>query len=188
MATRWNRIPDPNEDVVQRTSEDVGKVKKRMNVESSGLKGGAKEAVREAGGRAASRLGARAGAAGVALQQGYELGRDIDERTGIGKKLVDKVIGKEIDRAVNKRDKVELSEESKERIKRGALDNKYGLPVDEPRKMDPEVMRMFERNPNYRMGEETEKTPEQYKRGGKVSASSRADGIAKRGKTRGRMY
>lgn len=183
MATRWNRIPDPNEDVVQRTSEDVGKVKKRINVESSGLKGGAKESVKEAGSRAASRLGARAGAAGVALQQGYEVGRAIDEKTGVGKKLVDKTVGKEIDRAVNKRDKVELTEEAKERIKRGDLDKKRE--PDESRKMDPELVRMFERNPMYQMGDESK---EGYKRGGKVSASSRADGIAKRGKTRGRMY
>lgn len=185
MATRWNRIPDPNEDVVQRTSEDVGKVKKRMNVESSGLKGGAKESVKEAGSRAASRLGARAGAAGVALQQGYELGRAIDEKTGVGRKLVDKLAGEDIDRAVNKRDKVELSKESKERIKRGDLDSKFGRAVDEPRKMDPELIRMFERNPGYQLGDETR---EGYKRGGKVSASSRADGIAKRGKTRGKVY
>lgn len=183
MATRWNRVPDPNEDVMQRTSEDVGKVKKRMNVESSGLKGGAKEAVKEAGGRAASRLGARAGAAGVALQQGYEIGRAIDEKTGIGRKLVDKLAGEDIDRAVNKRDKVELSEESKERIKRGDLNKKRESESEKEPPLD-----MFLRKPGYRMGEETEKTPEQYKRGGKISASSRADGIAKRGKTRGRMY
>ena len=177
MATRWNRIPDPNEDVVQRTAEDVGKVRKRMNVESSDLKGGAKEAVREAGGRAASRLGARAGAAGVALQQGYEIGRAIDEKTGVGRKIVDKTIGKDIDRAVNKRDKVELSEESKERITRGDLDKKRES-EDEKEKIDEKLLDMY--RPRVIDG--------QYKRGGKVSASSRADGIAKRGKTRGRMY
>lgn len=177
MATRWNRVPDPNEDVMQRTSEDVGKVKKRMNVESSGLKGGAKEAVKEAGGRAASRLGARAGAAGVALQQGYEIGRAIDEKTGIGRKLVDKLAGEDIDRAVNKRDKVELSEESKERIKRGDLDKKRES-ESEKEKIDEKLLDMY--RPRVIDG--------QYKKGGKVSASSRADGIAMRGKTRGRMY
>jgi hypothetical protein len=31
-------------------------------------------------------------------------------------------------------------------------------------------------------------TPSDFKKGGKVSASSRGDGIAKRGKTRGKMY
>ena len=177
MATRWNRIPDPNEDVVQRTSEDVGKVKKRMNVESSGLKGGAKEAVREAGARAAGRLGMRASLAGGALQTGYEAGRAIDEVTGAGKKLVDKTVGEKIDRAVNKRDKVELSEESKERIKRGDLDKKRES-ESEKEKIDEKLLDMY--RPRVIDG--------QYKKGGKVSASSRADGIAKRGKTRGRMY
>lgn len=183
MATRWDRVPNLDEDVARRVSEDVGKVKKRMNVESSDLKGGAKQSVKEAGGRAASRLGARAGLAGAALQGGYELGREIDEKTGIGKKLVDKTIGKDIDRAVNKRDRAELTEESKERIKRGDLGKKSES--SESRKMDPDLVRMFERNPMYQMGDEAR---EGYKRGGKVSASSRADGIAQRGKTRGRVY
>ena len=114
----------------------------------------------------------------------------------IGKKLVDMTVGKDIDRAVNKRDKVELSKDAKERIKRGALDSKYGLPVDskyglpvyEREKPDEAVLRMFQRNPNYRMGEETEATPEKYKRGGEVSASKRADGCCVRGKTRGKVY
>ena len=186
MATRWSRVPDPNEDVVQRTTEDVGKVKKRMNVESSGLKGGAKESVKEAGGRAASRLGARAGLAGAALHGGYDLGRDIDEKTGVGKKIVEATVGKNIDRAVNKRDKVELTEESKERIKRGDLDKKKES--DDSSKLPPELRRIFQRNPSYQMGDE-EMEGQRYRSGGKVSsASKRADGIAKRGKTRCKVY
>lgn len=191
MATRWDYVPDLGEDVVRRTSEDVGKVKKRINVESSGLKGGAKEAVREAGGRAASRLGARASTVGAALQGGYELGREIDERTGVGKKIVDATVGKDIDRAIAKRDKVELSEESKKRIARGDLDKKAD--EDSSRKMDPDLVRMFQRKPMYQMGDEVlykdmRDEREGYSRGGKLTASSRADGCAKRGKTKGKMY
>ena len=174
-----------DEDVVRRTSEDVGKVKKRMNVESSGLKGGAKESVRDAGGRAASRLGTRAVLANTALQGGYALGREIDERTGVGKKLVDATVGKDIDRAVAKRDKVDLSEESKERIRRGDLKEKAS--EDSSRKMDAELMRMFLRNRNYNDGIRDEREGV-FAKGGKVTASSRADGIAKRGKTRGKVY
>ena len=97
--------------------------------------------------------------------------------TGAGKKLVDKTVGEKIDRAVNKRDKVELSEESKERIKRGDLDRKRES-ESEKEKIDEKLLDMY--RPRVIDG--------QYKKGGKVSASSRADGIAKRGKTRGRMY
>ena len=110
MATRWQSIPGATENVVERTAEDIGKVRKRMNVDSSGLKGGAREAVREAGGRAANRLGARAGMAGAALQGGYELGRALDESTGIGKKLVGKA-GSAIDRAASG-DRVRLTKEA----------------------------------------------------------------------------
>ena len=177
MATRWDRVPNLDEDVAKRVSEDVGKVKKRMNVESSDLKGGAKQSVKEAGGRAASRLGARAGLAGAALQGGYELGREIDEKTGIGKKIVDATVGKDIDRAVNKRDKVELSEDAKERIARGELKAKREA-ESEKEKIDEKLLDMY--RPRVIDG--------QYKKGGKVSASKRADGIAMRGKTRGRMY
>jgi hypothetical protein len=185
MATRWDYVPNLDEDVVRRTSEDAGKVKKGRNVDSSNLKGGAKESVREAGRRAAGRLATRAGLTGGALQGGYDLGREIDERTGVGKKLVDATVGKDIDRAVAKRDKVELSEESKKRIARGDLDKKAD--EDSPRKMDPELMRIFQRNRNYNDGIRDEREGV-FAKGGKVTASSRADGIAKRGKTRGRMY
>lgn len=114
MATRWQSVPGMDEDVVQRTAEDIGKVRKRMNVESSGVKGGAKDSVREAGGRAARRLGVRAGMAGAALQGGYDLGRAIDESTGVGKKMVDKA-GKAIDRAASG-DRVTLTKEAKQRV------------------------------------------------------------------------
>lgn len=183
MATRWDRVPNLDEDVVKRTSEDVGKVKKRMNVESSGLKGGAKESVKDAGSRAASRLGARAGLAGAALKGGYDLGREIDEKTGVGKKIVEATVGKDIDRAVAKRDKVELTEESKKRIARGDLDKKADAASS--RSMDPDLVRMFQRDTTRDDGLRDER---EFRRGGKVSASSRGDGIAKRGKTRGKVY
>jgi hypothetical protein len=114
MATRWQSIPGATENVVERTSEDIGKVRKRMNVESSGLKGGAKESVKEAGGRAARRLGARAGLAGAALQGGIEAGRALDEATGVGRKLVDKA-GSAIDRAATG-DRVTLTKDAKRRL------------------------------------------------------------------------
>lgn len=176
MATRWDRVPGMTDDVVKRSVEDVQKVRKGMNVDSSDLKGGARQAVREAAGRAASRLAGRAGAAGAALEGGYALGREIDERTGLGKRMVDESgLGDAAERMVNRRDKVELSKESQERIAKGELEEKRKETAKRTRSEEPADDEMAS---HYRP----------YKKGGKVkvTASSRADGIAKRGKTRGR--
>lgn len=172
MATRWQSIPGLTEDVVDRTAEDIGKVRKRMNVDSTNLKGGARESVREAGARGARRLGARAGAVGAALQGGYDLGREIDERTGVGKKLVDKTVGPAIDRAVNKRDKVELSEDAKERIRRGDLKEK---PPEELNKLDPDIVRMYQRNSFHRATEDDM----EFAKGGGVRGWGKARGARK---------
>jgi hypothetical protein len=159
MATRWQSIPGATENVVERTSEDIGKVRKRMNVESSGLKGGAKESVKEAGGRAARRLGARAGLAGAALSGGYEAGRALDEATGVGKKLVDKA-GSAIDRA-STGDRVRLTKEAKQQLE--DEENFQGM-QKALREVDEESGRKG------------------YAKGG----VTRADGCAQRGKTKGR--
>jgi hypothetical protein len=66
-----------------------------------------------------------------------------------------------IDKLVNDRDKVELSSDAKQRLSDMETD-KFRRDVEE-------------------------ETPKTFKRGGKVSASSRGDGIAQRGKTRGKM-
>ena len=160
MATRWQSLPGPNEDVVQRTTEDIGKVRKRMNVESSGLKGGAKEAVREAGGRAARRLGARAGLAGAALQGGYEAGRALDEATGVGRKLVDKA-GSAIDKAVTG-DRVKLT---KEAAQQAEDEENFQTMQRALREVDEESGR------------------KEYAKGGSV----RGGGCERRGKTKGRF-
>lgn len=117
MATRWSNLPGLNDDVVERSIEDYKKVQKSRNVASSNLKGGAREAVREAGARAGNRLAGRAGAAGAALQGGYELGRAIDERTGVGKRMVEgsETLKRVADR-MGSSDHVKLSGSSKARI------------------------------------------------------------------------
>jgi hypothetical protein len=163
MATRWQSIPGATEDVVQRTSEDIGKVRKRMNVDSSGLKGGAKDSVREAGGRAARRLGARAGLAGAALSGGYEAGRAIDEATGVGRKMVDKA-GSAIDRA-STGDRVKLTKEAKQQLEdeenfQGMVDAMHAV-----------------RDEDIAAGKK------RYASGGKV----RGGGCESRGKTKGRF-
>lgn len=192
MATRWENVPGLNEDVVRRTAEDVGKVKKRLGVDSSNLKGGAREAVREAGGRAASRLGTRAGLLGGALQVGYDTGRAIDETTGVGKKLVDKTVGPAIDKMAAGEDRVELSKESKERIARGDLESKEAKQEVKPVKRKQFSKVGTGETENRRAYEEGE-GEDGMRRGGSVkkyakggSASSRGDGCAQRGKTKGR--
>lgn len=159
MATRWQSVPGMDENVVERVAEDIGKVRKRMNVESSGVKGGAKESVRDAGARARNRLGVRAGMAGAALQGGYDLGRAIDESTGVGKKMVDKA-GKAIDRAATG-DRVELSKDAKRRIE------------------DEENFQTVQRA----LREVDEEDGRKYAKGGSV----RGGGCEQRGKTRGKF-
>jgi hypothetical protein len=119
----------------------------------------------EAGGRATTRTAGRAGLAGLALETGYGLGRAIDEKTGIGKKIVEKSgLGDVVDKVVNMRDKVELSPRAKKKAEKAD---------------DSDTSDKFQ--PRYSEGDFG------MKKGGKVTASSRADGIAQRGKTKGRM-
>lgn len=158
MATRWQNIPNLDEDVVERVREDMQKSRRGRNVDSSKLSGAAKDVVREAGSRATNRNLSRLGIAGAALQGGYEIGKEIDERTGVGKKLVDAVAGKAIDEAAAG-ERVELSKEAKKRKK------------------------------DYEEAEaDLAAASLGYAQGGKISsASTRADGCAQRGKTKGRM-
>lgn len=182
MATRWSRVPGGDDDVIERSREDVQKVRKGMDVDKSNLKGGARDAVREAGSRAGARLLNRAGAAQLAYTGGYEAGRALDEKTGIGKKLVDKSgLGDLAEKAVNRRDKVELSKEAKERVDE---DNRFKEIERVSREVDADIEAS-----KYGKGDKGDKGGE-YKRGGRVSvskASRRADGIATKGKTRGRL-
>jgi hypothetical protein len=123
MATRWDNLPGLRDDVVARDREDTAKAKKGREVDSSKLKGGAKEAVREAGQRAENRKIGRRGAGLGALEAGYMVGREIDEKTGVGKKMVDKSgLGDLAEKAGKSRDKVELSKSAKERLQDEEVD------------------------------------------------------------------
>ena len=100
----------------------------------------------------------------------------MDEKTGIGKKLVEKSgLGDLADKAVSRRDKVELSKSAKERVDE---DDRFKEVERVLRETDEDI-----ESSKYGKGDK-------YKRGGKVSvskASRRADGIATKGKTRGRL-
>ena len=123
MATRWDNLPGIRDDVVERVREDLRKGEKGRNVDSSNLKGGARDAVREAGARATNRNIGRAGAAQAALEAGYTAGRAIDEKTGLGKKMVGKAgLGKMAEKFGNARDKSELSQRAQNRLETEKLD------------------------------------------------------------------
>ena len=124
MATRWDNLPGLDDDVLDRAREDFQKGRKGRNVDSSKLTGGAKEAVREAGRRAENRNVGRAGAGQVMFELGYMGGRKLDEKTGLGKKMVDKSgLGSAAEKAANMRDKVELSKDAKARLDEEEVDN-----------------------------------------------------------------
>jgi hypothetical protein len=189
MATRWDKLPDPKKYNTKEMGKDVRAAGKALNPPSH-IKGGALDAVKAAGVRGGTRLGGSAGAAAAALQGGYDLGRDLDERTGIGKKIIDKTVGPSIDRAVASQDRVMLSPEAKARIAAGELEEKAEAPKARRRVSEsesPEGKLRPGRNPE--IDDETRENAGGYKRGGGVvSASRRADGIAQRGKTKGKMY
>jgi len=186
-GTRWSGIPGGKDDVFDRFKEDLAKGKKGRDVDSSKLTGGAKEAVREAGRRADTRNVGRGGAAQAALSAGYEVGRAIDESTGLGKKMVEKSgLGRAAEKSASSRDKVELSKSSKERLADMEID---------------ETMREVDAERKARKYAEKDKPSEyrgddEFKRGGRVkkmasggmTASKRADGIATKGKTKCKMY
>ena len=187
-GTRWSGIPGGKGDVVERIREDAAKGKKGRDVDSSKLTGGAKEAVREAGRRADTRNVGRGGAGQAALSAGYEVGRAIDEETGLGKKLVEKSgLGRAAEKAAGRREKVELSKSAKERLE--------DMDTDETmREVDRDIKAAKEYSGKDKPSEY--RGDDEYKRGGRVkkmasggmTASKRADGIATKGKTNCKMY
>lgn len=158
--------PNLEEDVVASQRADTERI--RRGLDTTATKNAANRLrQQEAAGRAITRTGGRAGLAGAALQGGYEAGRALDEATGVGKKIVDKA-GPLIDRA-STGERVKLSKESKQRIK------------DEEDFQD--MQRALQE-----VEAERRESDKSYARGGLVgSASKRADGIAQRGKTKGRI-
>lgn len=161
-----DRMPNLREDVLESQNADAERIRRGLNTAETRPQN--RRRVQEAGGRAITRTGGRAGLAGLAGEVGYGLGREIDERTGAGKKMVKgSEVLKSIADKMGDSDRVKLSEDSKNRIADMQND---------------EAMR------------EVDAEREGMKKGGKVkktasggSVSSRADGIAQRGKTKGRM-
>ena len=209
-------LPHPKEDVIASQSADNARIKKGLDAPAERAYNRLQQ--QEAGGKALTRTTGRAGLAGAALEGGYELGRYIDESTGLGKKMVDKSgLGDMAEEMATPSDKVELSEESKARIARGDLNEKPRAKASASKESEgggggrtarseaKDKMLMENREPReeaMKRGGMTKKP--QYmsfsKTGkpagmrnvtkmasGGATASRRADGIAQRGKTRGKM-
>jgi hypothetical protein len=179
--------PNLREDVMASQDADNDRIKRGLDTSKTRPQN--RSQVQNAAGRAITRTGGRAGLAALASEAGYALGRKIDEETGVGKKLIDKTVGPSIDRAIASKDRVTLSPEAKARIEAGELEEKASVKPMK-RAMDsasPEGKMRPGRNEE--IDDETRESAGGYKRGGKVnSASRRGDGIAQRGKTRGKMY
>jgi len=158
-----DRLPNLKEDVVASQRADAERIRRGLNPTAQSEYN--RRMQQEAGGRGTTRSGGRAGLAGLAAELGYGIGREIDERTGVGKKIVEKSgLGDVVDKVVNMRDKVELSPRAKEKTEKS--DDSDASDKFEARRSEGDFG---------------------MKRGGKVSsASRRADGIAQRGKTKGR--
>ena len=178
--TQWDKLPAMSEDVVSRGKKDISAIRKGMSAGTSGLHGAAQDVLKEAGARGITRMAGRANLGAAALDAGYGLGREIDERTGAGKKMVEGSGAlRGIADKMSASDRVKLSEAAKERLDDMANDkalrevdaereaSKYGKGDEEGMKRGGKV--------------------KAYAKGGSVSASSRGDGIATKGKTRGRM-
>jgi len=190
MATRWDNLPGLKDDVVARDREDTAKAKKGREVDSSKLTGGAKDAVREAGKRAENRKVGRRGAGVAAFEIGYGAGRALDEKTGLGKKMVDKSgLGSAAEKAANMRDKVELSKDAKARLDEEEVDN-YRREIeaeDKARKAYSGKDEESYKGDGMKRGGRVKKMASGGMTSGASSASKRADGIATKGKTRGKM-
>ena len=76
-------LPHPKENVMASQSADNARIERGLNAPAERAYNRLQQ--QEAGGRAITRTGARAGLAGAALEGGYELGKYIDEKTGLGK-------------------------------------------------------------------------------------------------------
>ena len=178
--------PNLREDVVASQSADNERIRRGLNADAA--RANNRRTQQEAGGRAITRTGGRAGLAALAGEAGYALGRKIDEATGIGKKLIDKTVGPSIDRAVASQDRVTLSPEAKARIAAGELEEKAEAPKARRRIMDSESPEgKLRPGRNEEIDDETRENAGGYKRGGKVNSTSRrGDGIAQRGKTKGK--
>jgi hypothetical protein len=187
--------PNLREDVAASQSADNERIKRGLD--TSGTRAQNRSQVQNAAGRAITRTAGRAGLAGLAAEAGYAVGKKLDEETGVGKKIVDKSgLGSAAEKAANRRDKVELSKDAKARLDEEEVDNyrRETEAEDKERKAysgkDEENMKRGGMTSKFmsfsKKGKPAGMKPvTKMASGGSFRAS--ANGIATKGKTRGKM-
>jgi len=192
-GTRFSYSPDPTKYDLKEAGKDVRATGKALSPPEH-IKGAALDAVKRAGVRGGARLGVAGAGAAAALGTGYLAGRYIDEKTGLGKKMVDESgLGDLAEEMATPSDKVELSEESKARIARGDLDEKPKAKAKPSSSKESEGSggggNARSEAKNRMLMENREPKEEAMKRGGvtRTPASKRADGCCVKGHTKGKM-
>jgi hypothetical protein len=163
--------PNPQEDVVASNEADLDRIGRGLRAETRGERALAREGnqgyadrarTQEAAGRAVSRTAGRLGATQAAFMLGNRIGEEIDKRNP----KIGQAINKVIDKVSVPSNRFKLTKEAQERVDQEQAFKDVG-----------DAMQRVKNNED-----------RGYKKGGKVgSVSKRADGIAKRGKTRGVM-
>jgi len=167
--------PNLREDVVASQRADNARIARGMDTAETRPQN--RMQVQEAGGRAIARTAGRANAGAAAFEAGQAIGDEIEKRTGVGKKFVEKSgLGDLAAKVGASGPRVKLSQEAQDRLDDEDTDK---------------ILRNFKDPDVSQQGSE-------YKRGGKVKkmasggstsmskASSRADGCCVKGKTRGK--
>jgi len=169
-------VPNLREDVIASQKADMRRIGKAFSTDETPAQTESRRnssrgnlSTRDAGGRSMIRSGFRAGGADIALGLGMLAGNELNNRYGISDKIVDAA------------SRNSPRERAVERMLKDEDDISIGRRVDAQIAAE-KAAKMDETEPEYRGGPSPA-----YKKGGKVSASSRGDGIAKRGKTKGRF-
>jgi hypothetical protein len=169
-------IPNLREDVIASQRADNERMRRAFTTDETPAQTEARRnsprgnlSTRDAGGRSIIRSGIRAGGADIALGLGMLAGDKLNKRYGISDKIVDAA------------SRNSPREQAVERMLKDEDDISIGRRVDAQIAAE-KAAKKDEPEPEYRGG------PPAYKKGGKVTASRRADGIAQRGKTRGKIY
>lgn len=161
--------PNLLEDVAASQESDFGRI--RRGVDSTATNPANRRRQQEAGGRATLRSLGRAGLLGAAAEAGQAIGREIDRRNPEVGEVAEKAIeGSGVGSLMRRRavspGRVEFSDEAEQKL--------VDRDVLRARAAADEIMQ--------------EQKSRGYAKGGSVgSASKRADGIAQRGKTRGKF-
>lgn len=186
-------FPNLQEDVIASQRADIERVRKGLNptANSRNLYNSDINLRRqqEAGGRATLRSVGRAGLAGTAFEAGRAVGEEIDRRNPKVGEAAEALIEKSGVGALARRGavspgRVELTDEARQQL----IDKEVDEAVRESNE------KAAEKRAAQKMEDAREKAlrrgaNEGYAKGGMVSsASKRGDGIAQRGKTRGKVY